>query len=92
MQSVRRWLKKLKVIIPIGLVLACLPTLPSCATTCAVQEVQPIKPPEYITEPCEYPEPRDIADNEDMLDLLTDFANALDICATKHQMLVKYLP
>lgn len=46
--------------------------------------------PEYLYEPCVFPEPRPVETQEDELRLLTDFSNDLENCAMKHGLLVKF--
>lgn len=81
--------KRLLKIIGIGLIVACQMALASCASECVQTPASAI--PDYILTPCEFPPPRDINTNEDLLDLTTDFYNALSVCADKHSLMVKYI-
>lgn len=61
----------------------------SCASHTQSIDVQ--APPDYLSTPCTFPEPRDVETNADMAELLTDFYNALSDCDMKHSLLLKYI-
>lgn len=89
MKSMKHWSKHLRIIM-IGAQFACLMMFQGCANHCA--DIPP-KPaiPEYLLEPCTYPDPRPVETQEALIRLLTDFSNDLENCDIKHRLLVKFL-
>ena len=47
--------------------------------------------PEYLKEPCAYPDEVKVETNSDMLILLAGFKNALGACAAKHRLAIEFI-
>lgn len=87
-KSMKYWRKHLR-IAEIGLLFVCPLKFLGCANHCV--DIPPkVAIPEYLYEPCAFPEPRPVETQEDELRLLTDFSNDLENCAIKHDLLVKF--
>lgn len=75
-------------IIPTGLICLCLWMCSGCVSS----YVQPNPAmPEYLKEPCAYPDEVKVETNSDMLILLAGFKNALGACAAKHRLAIEFI-
>ncbi len=76
--------------IPNGAFVLCLTMCNACATTSSIDPPRP-EPPEYIIEPCHYPDPRPVETNEDLLELMADFRADLEDCGERHRLLIQFV-